>query len=393
MNKSFYKKKKQRLRLGVVANEFFDKKTGRMGGFGWATRQVAKCFKTSPELGVDVVFVSGENIASSGQTESVIHDTRLILKPESKVQRIRQLWAEHFDLLLSIDYRPSYRPIFTALPRIPIVVWVRDPRPPEDMEKIQTVRIPGEEDRLPQGLITPDCTSLNEVIGFSKWFMRPVLFGTPATFLKQKVSGTYGATPPEVKLLPNIIDMDPGEIRKSEKPSVVFLARLDPYKRPWLFVELAHHFPEVDFIFLGQPHFHGKGAWAPDNLPENVSLKGHVQGAEKIGILSSAWVLINASIHEGLAVSFQEALRCETPLLSCVDPEEAVSRFGIYVGRHDGDGRSSIPHFVEGLRTLLDDHQLRNRLGKEGRAWVEKIHNKDHFLQVFRELCEEAKVL
>ena len=39
------------------------------------------------------------------------------------------------DLILSIDYRIGYRRLFKILPRTPIIVWVRDPRPPEDVEK------------------------------------------------------------------------------------------------------------------------------------------------------------------------------------------------------------------------------------------------------------------
>ena len=392
MDVSFYKKDRQRLKVGIVANEFFDLKTGRMGGFGWATRQVAKCFNTHSDLGADIVFVAGEGDAAPGQPDPIIHDTRLILRLKDRVQYVRRLWAERFDLLLSIDYRPNYRSVFLALPRTPIIVWVRDPRPPEDMIKIKTARIPGAEDVLPKGLTSPDCTSLGGVFKLSKWSRRPVLFGTPATFLRQKVPSTYGVTSAEVKLLPNIIDMDPGEIIKGQKPSVVFLARLDPYKRPWIFAELARFFPDVDFIFLGQPHFHGKGAWSPENLSDNVQLKGHVQGADKIRILAAAWVLVNTSIHEGLAVSFQEALRCETPLLSCVNPEEVVSRFGIYVGRHDGTGMESIPKFKDGLNELLGNHELRDRLGKQGREWVQATHNESHFLTVFRDLCRQANL-
>ena len=36
---------------------------------------------------------------------------------------------------------------------------------------------------------------------------------------------------------------------------------LDPIKRPWLFAEIAKHFPDVEFLFLGQSHFRGEGAW------------------------------------------------------------------------------------------------------------------------------------
>ena len=87
-------------------------------------------------------------------------------------------------------------------------------------------------------------------------------------------------------------------------PKLFFLARLDPYKRPWLFAELARHFPEVEFLFLGKAHHRGEGAWEPNELPDNVKLMGHISGEQKTRILSSAWVLVNTSIHEGLAVSF-----------------------------------------------------------------------------------------
>ena len=380
----------KKLKLGVVANEFFDTSIGRMGGFGWATRQVAKFFN-NPDLGVEVVFLSRELLAEE-QAETRIHGTRLIPRQQSRFEYCRRLWAEKFDLLLAIDYRPNYRPLFGLLPQTPIILWVRDPRPPEDVTKIQTIRIPGQEDIMPKGLGAMDCTSMAAVVNNSKWLRRPVLFATPASFLRDKVLGTYGVQPPEVDILPNIIDIEPGEITKSEKPTVAFLARLDPYKRPWLFTELARNFPEVEFIFLGKAHFEGEGAWAPENLPDNVSLMGHVGEEEKIKILSAAWVLINTSIHEGLAVSFQEALKCETPILSSVNPEDVVSRFGIYVGRWDGSGMEGMPKFIEGLTKLLEDHELRTRLGKEGREWVSQTHSKASFLKAFTQLCHKAGV-
>lgn len=379
------------LKLGVVANEFFDLSVGRMGGFGWATRQVAKCFQDS-NLGVEVVFLSGE--LGEDCSSPMIHDTRLIPRKSKTWSNMLNLWQEKIDLLLMIDYRPNYRYFCKLLPTTPIVVWVRDPRPPKDVTKIQTIRIPGKEDKIPQGLGAIDCTSLAEVVKKSQWLNRPVLFGTPASFLRDKVAGTYGINNADVAILPNIIDIEPGKVVKSEKPSVVFLARLDPYKRPWLFVELARRFPEVEFIFLGQPHFQGEGAWehSPENLPDNMRLMGHVQGQEKIKILSQAWALINTSIHEGLAVSFQEALKCETPILSSVNPENVVERFGIYVGHWEGTGMKGISAFEAGLRKLLVDKELRTRLGQEGRQWVTNNHSKTTFLQAFQQLCWQAGI-
>ena len=386
------KSKTKRLKLGIVANEFFELSIGRMGGFGWATRQVAKCFNADPELGVDIVFISGELSSEAIPADTLIHNTRFIPQERGRFKYARRIWAENLDLILSIDYRIGYRRVFKILPRTPILVWVRDPRPPEDVAKINTTRIPGQENIMPKGLNPIDCTSLARVVKNSKWLRRPVLFGTPATFLADKVLGTYGVQPPEVSLLPNIIDIEPGEVVKSEHPRVIFLARLDPYKRPWLFAELARHFPEVEFLFLGKAHHQGEGAWEPNDLPNNVKLMGHISGEKKTQIISSAWVLVNTSIHEGLAVSFQEALKCETPVLSCVNPENVVDRFGIYVGRWDGTGLEGMPKFIEGLTRLLEDKELRTRLGKEGRQWVTDIHSKSKFLEAFNNLCTQAGV-
>jgi glycosyltransferase involved in cell wall biosynthesis len=384
--------KKSFLKLGIICNEFFALSQGRMGGFGRAASLAAECFNNHPELGIKVVFLGGEGYQEPNQPNPIIHNTPLILRQRNKLAYARRIWQEKIDLILSIDYRSNYRPLFWLLPRAPIIVWVRDPHPPEDVVKIKTVRIPGHENVQPQGLISADCTSLAGIVKASKCLKRPVLFATVSPFLKAKIEGTYGVQPQEVTILPNIINLEPGEIRKSAKPTVIFLARLDPYKRPWLFVELARHFPEVDFLVLGKAHFQGKGAWEPVNLPENVKLMGHVGGEEKNKIVASAWVLVNTSIHEGLAISFQEALKCETPLLSCVNPENVVSEFGIYVGRYDGSGMEGIPKFVEGLKTLLEDHELRIKLGKEGRTWVTKTHNQENFKKVFSDLCDRVKV-
>ena len=385
-------KASKRLKLGIVANEFFDRKIGRMGGFGWAAWKVSKLFNEHPEYGVETTFLT-QSIPFAGDPTSIrVHGTRLINREGGRLTSIRRLRAEKLDLLLMIDYRPTYHFFAAALPRTPIIVWVRDPRTAEDMDKINTLSIPGAEGARPQGVAAIDCTSLRKIVRTSRLVRRPVIFATPAPGLAAKVPGTYGVTPSEVFFLPNIIDLNLGEVSKSARPSIAFLARLDPLKRPWLFVKLAEQFPEVDFLLMGQSHFEGMGSWQPMNLPANVRLLGHVEGEEKSKLLASSWVLVNTAISEGLAVSFLEALSCETPIISCNNPEEAVSRFGVFVGRWTGTGLDGLPKFAEALEMLLHDTPLRVRLGKEGRAWVGETHTAARFLQAFRSLCAMAGV-
>jgi glycosyltransferase involved in cell wall biosynthesis len=221
---------------------------------------------------------------------------------------------------------------------------------------------------------------------------RPLLVAMQAPLLAAKLTDTLGFEPWELFFLPNPGSMTPRDVRKSERPTVVFLARLDPYKRPWLFAELARHFPHVEFRFLGQSHFTGPRAWKPEGLAPNVRFLGHVGEDEKMRLLSEAWVLINTSVHEGLPLSFLEALACGTPLLSCVNTGFVVSRYGIYTGRFEGSGMDGINAFRQGLQALLGDPNLRRELGGNGRAWVQSTHSREAFLAAFFRLCDRAGV-
>ena len=383
---------RKRLRLGVITDEFFDASLGRLGGFGWAARRLGEIFNADGSLGVDLVYVAGEQYAEVGKPESRVHGSRVMLRQRSKFANMRAMQRERFDLLLTIDYNLGYSIYLRSLPRTPAIVWVRDPRTPEDANRILDVRMPGAETEVPQGLMSHDGRSLARIAREATVFRRKLLLATPTPLLVRKLEGAYGFEPWDFYFLPNPVALDPAMRTKSERPTVVFLARLDPYKRPWLFTELARHFPQVKFLFLGQSHFTGPGSFDTTHLPTNVRLCGHVDEAEKQRVLSEAWVAINTSVHEGLAVSFLEALACETPLLSCVDTGFIVSRFGIYTGRFDGSGEASMGAFVSGLQTLLDNRELRRTLGQQGRAWVRETHTVGNFLANFDRLVQTAGV-
>jgi len=224
----------------------------------------------------------------------------------------------------------------------------------------------------------------------SRWLRRRLCFATTAAFLRPRVPSAYAISSIEISLLPNPLSLSGTGVPKTERPSVLFLARMDPVKRPWLFVELARAFPEADFLMVGQNHFTGPGSWQPSGLPANVRMLGHVAGEEKRRVIASSWVLVNTSVHEGLPVSVLEALACAVPLLSTLDPEAIASRFGVFAGRHEGDGHAALPALREGLRRLLYDPAERRRLGEAGRDWVRRTHNPEAFSTSFHELARRA---
>lgn len=362
-----------------------------MGGFGQAARQVAMVFNQQPHLGVEVMFLAASLKSRSGLSHTQVHDTPLLFCTRGQGSR-RRILQQNLDLILTIDYRPSYSRILDILSCTPVIVWVRDPRSAEAQAQLDTLRLPNDSSVHPQGIEAIDCRSLALLLGRQAQSRLPVLFATPAPSLSTLLEGVYGISGAECAFLPNIVDIGVEMVRKSKTPRVIFLARLDPIKRPWLFVELARAFPSVEFLMLGQSHFRELGNWSTRQLPGNVKMLGHVDGEQKRHILSSAWVLVNTSIHEALPTSFLEALACETPLLSCTNQEGIVSQFGIFTGSWAGDGLSGLPRFVSGLKQLLDNDDFRTQLGQEGRRWVERTHNATTFLSAFDTLCARAGI-
>ena len=381
----------KRLKLAIVSDEFFDPEIGRMGGFGWAARQVARCFNDNPDLGVDPVFVSCEHY---GETDITSHNTPLIRVRKSWHDHRRRLREEKFDLMLMIDYRKTYRRLFAMMPRTPIIVWARDPRTLANNDNVRAIIIPGREgDPIVGAGSSRSNFVLDLLIKASALIGRGVQVAYTANFLKPRIETSYAVKLHERNsiLLPNILDLQVPQVERSERPKFAFLGRLDPYKRPWLVMAIAEQMPDAEFVVMGQSHF-SKGGWEPDFVPENVRLAGHADEESKARELASSWAVVNTSVHEGLAVSLLEALKCETPIVSSVDPEEMTSRFGCYVGDYPGSGMDAVPRFVEGLTRLCEDRELRDRLGRQGREWVEGLHNKGQFLAAFAELCSRLGI-
>jgi len=202
---------------------------------------------------------------------------------------------------------------------------------------------------------------------------------TQARFLIEKSRELYGLNDDPI-YLPNPVEV-PGRImRKSESPTVCFLARWDSQKRVELFLEMAREFPGVEFIAMGRSHDPAADARIRREYGgmSNLALPGFVSEEEKSRILERSWALVNTSVREALPVSFLEALAHETPIISGLDPDSLVSRFGYLVDGADYSG---------GMKRMLSDDGHREK-GAQGRTYVKEVHELEKVVDAHIEVYE-----
>lgn len=372
------------MKVGILTGEEFA--FGAYGGFGYVARKTANFLK---DLGYDVCIIDVDQISANtdlldGIPLHFLKNKKVRLGPIEEL-RITKNFVRRvpIDAIIAISEFACGKWVYyfkIASPKIKSLIWFQDVRTDEDWRRIFTVPLcRTNEEFLPLHILHEKYRRLLRKKGVKK---SDGLI-TQTHLLDLKIKTIYGIE--NVELVPNPIPI-PREksIDKQADPLVVFLGRLDPIKRPWIYAEIARNLPNVQFLILGTSHF-------PEIMNpimegykkiENLKFLGLTVGKEKVEILSRAWILINTSIYEALPVSFQEALSYKMAILSCQNPDAITSDYGIYTGQPFGYGYHEIPRFVEGLQYLLSNNR-----------WKEKGERGYKFIKPFADIRKTAERL
>ena len=379
------------LRVGLIASEFFDSTiTGHadLGGYGMLARNYIAEYIPCDEIEIETILGFSKN----SNFEYFFRDSRkkIVLLPNhlnkfssknlfsllkhyilKSISRYRvRKYLRTFDLFVVIQ--ASNRHILNLIPNfVPLILYIQDPRPKSDWDEIDTVP-------------TADTGSPRPGPELRMLFKR---FIQENRFMAISQNSEIIAKARELYDLPTDLDIatlkNPVFISNDMLPSrgrklnaVAWLGRLDSVKRPWLALEVARLMPDVEFYFMGtvQQEIVNYIIYPYKDLA-NVRLLGHIEGEEKRSILSKTKVLINTSIHEATPISFLEALSHENLIISCQNPDEITSSFGIFVGIILGDGRDNAGLFVEGIRKIIGDDERYGRLARRARDYVLAEHD------------------
>ena len=165
--------------------------------------------------------------------------------------------------------------------------------------------------------------------------------------------------------------------RKTAAPSLLYLGRLKRYKGVDLLLRavavLAEQGLHIDFVIAG------KGDARPElehlagdlGITGQVTFAGFVDDATKSDLMRTSWVHGLASAIEGWGITVIEAGACGTPSVASDAP-------GLREALLDGETGLLAPHgdieaLAGAIRRLVEDSELRDRLGTGARRYAESL--------------------
>ncbi len=131
--------------------------------------------------------------------------------------------------------------------------------------------------------------------------------------------------------------------------------------------QLLHSYPDLELMVVGKLR-EGATADRLDQLGirDRVRFVSDLTFEDIVGLYAEATIAVCPSVYEGFGFPAAEAMACGLPLVSTSGGSlpEVVGEAGIVVPPKDSEA------LVEAIKILLDDQELRHRLGHEGRERV-----------------------
>ena len=362
----------KRVKIGILTIEEFAFRL--YGGFGFVARKTASLLR---HLGYDVSIIDcgsqhkGNLEFLDGIPVHFLLNRTVRLGPiEESLIAKAFLKKTSFDIVIAICVSSNCGKwvyyFKRASPEVKSLIWFQDVRTVDDWKKILRIPLPG------CGPGSPFFFQHERYSNFIRMMAIRKADGliTQAQLINPKIKKLYKTE--NVSLVSNPIPIpEEKDIRKQDEPLVVFLGRIDPIKRPWIYARIAMNLPDIQFLVLGTTHFPAIMDQVMEKYKkiENLKFLGLTVGKQKEEILSRAWVLVNTSIYESLPVSFLEALSYKMAILSCQNPDSITSRYGFYTGEPFGFGFHETQRFVSGLQYLLSSARWMEK-GEKGYEFV-----------------------
>jgi glycosyltransferase involved in cell wall biosynthesis len=233
---------------------------------------------------------------------------------------------------------------------------------------------------------------------FAEERLAPVLYRrarviTVSESSKRELVDELGFNATRVSVVHNGLDprFTPGRER-SPVPLIVAVGRLVPVKRFDRLInalaDLQRRVPALRAVIVGEGYKRAELEEQRHRLraEEWLTLPGRISDTNVVELYQRAWIVASTSAREGWGLSMTEAAACATPVVATRAPGHVDSvshqESGFLVDTSD--------ELIEALATLIDDVELRDRLGRGGLALATRLTWEATARQTLEVLAEEA---
>jgi glycosyltransferase involved in cell wall biosynthesis len=169
---------------------------------------------------------------------------------------------------------------------------------------------------------------------------------------------------------------------------VLWIANLQPIKRPELVLELARCMPNVRFVLAGGPSA-GRQVYYDDMLVaaaplKNLEVLGPVRYSDACTLFDRAKIFINTSISEGFPNTFLQAWIRGVPVVTFFDPDGLVQK------KQLGWAANSLDDMREAIGSVLADSAQREAMGQRARTFAQAEFTPSKVANRYLELLDAA---
>lgn len=181
-----------------------------------------------------------------------------------------------------------------------------------------------------------------------------------------------------IRIIPNGISENLLDCRPDELNYIAYLGRIDIHHKGLdilirAYTEFCKTFPDIRLVIGGdgrdRDKLQGLLQGLPENMRENIELKGWVEGESKLGLLKNAIMAVMPSRYETQGITALEAMACGKPLVASNIPELGyITGCGAGISFKSGDAVS----LATAMKELMTNSK-KKEMGLKGRAWVKEF--------------------